>query len=89
MAAGVHNPLSALLSDPQATARAKEFAAGALGNLSVDPANRQRLVADGVHHGLSVFLRDPQATPLAREYAAGALGILELTPTPRGCCVIS
>ena len=40
MAAGVHNPLSALLSDPQATARAKEFAAGALGILELTPTPR-------------------------------------------------
>ena len=87
MAAGVHNPLSALLIDQLATPEAKEWAAGALYNLSIDPANRHRLVVDGVHHGLSALLRDPQATARAREYAAGALR--RLTPPPRGCCVIS
>ena len=37
VAAGVHNQLSALLSDPQATPLAKQWAAQARRNLSLDP----------------------------------------------------
>ena len=87
MAAGVHNPLSALLIDQLATPEAKEWAAEALSTLSFDPANLQPLVAAGVHTSLSARLSDPQATPLAKEAAAEALENLE--PTPRGFCVIS
>ena len=85
VADGVHNPLRALLSDPQATPEAKQWAAGALCNLSLDPANLQPLVAAGVHIPLRELLSDQDATPLAKQYAAGALGNLE----PRGFCVIS
>ena len=80
VAAGVHNSLSALLSDPLATALAREYAALALGNLSLDPANRQPLVAAGVHNQLSALLSDPQATPLAKQWAAQALRNLSLDP---------
>ena len=80
VADGVHNPLRALLSDPQATGRAKEWAARALYNLSIDPANRQRLVADDIHNPLSALLIDPQATPEAKQWAAGALCNLSLDP---------
>ena len=87
VAAGVHNSLSALLRDHQATARAREWASGALENLSATPANRQPLVAAGVHNQLSARLIDLLASPEARQWAARALENLE--PTPRGCCVIS
>ena len=80
VAAGVHHPLSALLSDQLATARAKERAAGALSTLSLDPANRPILVAAGVHIPLSALLGDPQATPLAKQWAAGALVNLSFDP---------
>ena len=40
MDAGVHIPLSALLIDPQATAEAKEWAAGALRSLELTPPPR-------------------------------------------------
>ena len=89
VAAGVHNPLSALLIDPLATPLAKQWAAGALGNLAIDPVNRQPLVADGDHIPLRALLSDPLATPLAKQWAAGALGNLEPTPPPRGFCVIA
>ena len=86
VAAGVHNSLSALLRDHQATPEAKEWAALALCYLSHNPDNRQPLVVDGVHNQLSALLSDPQATPSAGQFATLALENLDLTP--RGCCVI-
>ena len=89
VAAGVHIPLSALLSDQHATHEAKECAAGALRNLSDAPANRQPLVAAGVHIPLRELLSDQLATHEAKEWADLALENLEPTPPPRGFCVIS
>ena len=89
MEARVHIPLSALLIDLLASPLAKNLAAGALWNLSFDPANRQTLVADGVHNKLSALLSDPQATPEAKQWAAGALENLGRIPTRPACCVIS
>ena len=89
VAAGVHNPLSALLIHPQATGRAKEWAAGALGNLSADPANRQPLVVAGVHTPLSALLIDPQATGRAKQWAAEALGNLSADPANRQPLVVA
>ena len=83
VAAGVHIPLSALLSDPQATRGAKEYAVGALGVLSFDPAKRQTLVTARVHIPLSALLIDLLASPLAKNLAAGALWNLSFDPANR------
>ena len=83
VAAGVHNQLSALLIDQQATARAKQWAAEALGNLSRDPANHPTLMEARVHIPLRALLIDPQATPEAKQWAAEALWNLSRDPDNR------
>ena len=65
--------MSALLVDPQANLKAKEFATLALLHLPKHTANLQRLVADGVHIPFIRLLEDQQASPEAKEAAAAAL----------------
>ena len=80
VAAGVHNQLSALLGDPQATPLTKQRAAGSLEKLSRDPANRQPLVAAGVHTPLSALFGDPQVNPVVKLFAGLALENLFADP---------
>ena len=55
--------------------------------LSLNDANRERLVTDGVHESLRAFRRDPNATSLAKSYADAAINTLEQKQV--GCCTVS
>ena len=55
--------------------------------LSLNDANRERLVTDGVHESLRAFRRDPNATSLAKSYADAAINTLEQKQV--GYCTVS
>ena len=69
----VHTRFAEVLLDPDSPADAREFAAGALFNLSTDEANCQKLLDACVHRHLVALLSLDAATDNAREFAARTL----------------
>ena len=71
---GAHHSVMDILGDGHATHRAKGYAGEAFVNLTLEAANRDRLVQDDVDYLLMRLLADPDAT--TKEYAAMALANL-------------
>ena len=68
-----HTGLIAFLGDRRATTHAKIWAAEALGNLAMDPANRIPLFKANAHIPLMALLSEDAATSGAKQAAAGVL----------------